>query len=109
MKIAHTLARGVEFRYDGNPELGTSIEFGDGYTCNMTVEEYSALRNAFPQGSIVRVGASRTNPPEASLGAWLKANIHEQRSIASYVAAILVDAQWAYQIDTKTICFNYAR
>lgn len=106
MQLAHTLARGVEFRYDGNLAQGTTIEFGQGRTCNVSREEYNLLRTAFVKGAVVSVGASHTNPPADSLGAWLRDNIHEQRGIASYVAAILVAEGCAAKLNSTTIRFN---
>lgn len=106
MPNGFTLAKGVEFFYEGTPSEGTTIEFGMNCTCEVSGNEYSLLRTAFPPGAVVPVGASRDNPPAGSLGAWLRDNIREKRAVASYVAAILVAAGWASRENSRTIRFK---
>lgn len=106
MPVVFTIARGVEFSYEGSPLHGTTIHFGANRTCEVGGNEYRLLRDAFPAGTLVTVGASRDNPPEGSLGAWLRDNICEKRAIASYVAAILVAERWAVIENTRSIRFH---
>lgn len=75
-------------------------------TCEVSGNEYHSLRAAFHPATLVAVGASHHNPPEGSLGAWLRDNIGEQRAIASYVAAILVAEGWAVIANSRTIRFT---
>lgn len=101
---SETLGQGVEFSYTGTPETGTDLYFGDGRKVSVSAAKYVALR-AYFRDMRVAIGASRTNPPVGSLGAWLRENLSNLPAIASYVAPILTDAGWARSINNRTIEF----
>lgn len=99
-----TLGRGAPYSYTGTPARGTHLTFGDDRNAHVSAAEYAALRAHF-LGMRVAIGASRTDPPEGSLGAWLQANLPGLPAIASYVAPILIEAGWATKVDNRTIQF----
>lgn len=101
---SETLGQGVEFSYTGTPETGTDLHFGDGQKVSVSAAEYAALRAHF-RGMQVPIGASRTDPPVGSLGAWLRENLSNRPVIASYVAPILIDSGWGRRINNRTIEF----
>lgn len=103
-RSSKTLGQGAEFSYTGTPATGTELNFGDDRKASVSAAEYASLRADF-RGMQVAIGASRTNPPIGSLGAWLKENLSNLPAIASYVAPILIDAGWARKIDKRTIEF----
>lgn len=101
---SETLGQGVKFSYTGTPETGTDLHFGDGQKTSVSAAEYAELRAHF-RGMQVPIGASRTDPPVGSLGAWLMENLSNRPVIASYVAPILIDSGWARRIKNRTIEF----
>jgi len=70
----------------------------------VTAEAYISLRHHFI-GRIVNIGTSRTEPPEGSLGKWLKANV-TQAAIACYVGPILVVEEYAKRVGKHEICIE---
>jgi hypothetical protein len=100
----HTLAKRVSFEYDGSMETGFHITMGEKSRATVTAETLARLMTHFrEQPAPVEVGASRTNPPAGSLGAWLIAN-HPGAQVASYLAAILVAEKQAV-VSGKKLAF----
>lgn len=81
------------FSYTGTVSSGTEIFFGNGGHVTVTGAQYNALRKHFLK-RIVSVGTSRTDHEEDSIGRWLKENVCSV-AIASYVAALLIEEQYA--------------
>jgi hypothetical protein len=91
MPALRTLARGSLFHYDGTFTDGFSIHMGRGHRAVVTANTLEQLIAHFSrQPHPVPIGASRTQPPEGSLGAWLIAHRSGASQVASYLAAILV-------------------
>ncbi len=90
-----TWAGRSDFKYSGSVETGTEIFYGKNnrYKATVTQEQYRALLQKFIR-RVVPVGTSRTNPPQESLGFWLKENV-TKTAIASYVAPILIHEGYA--------------
>lgn len=82
-----------EFEYDGSVSEGTSLYYGTEQESYISSGQYSALLQHF-QGRTVKCGTSRTNPPRDSVGEWLQKNVQD-RSLASYVCAILIAEGYA--------------
>lgn len=62
-----TLARGIEFSYEGSILQGTTIYFGKGNKIFIQRESYQLLIEHF-KGMKVRIGTLRTNPPLVARG-----------------------------------------
>lgn len=91
------------FEYVGSIESGTKITYGtkNKYNTKVTSQQYEDLRKHF-LNRIVSVGTSRTSPEDDSIGNWLKENV-DKRAIASYVAAILLEQDYAERIEKNHI------
>lgn len=78
-----------EFKY---AEIGGEIQFfcGTGFSHKYTIEfqEYTMALVQF-SGQEVKIGTSRTEPPEGSIGAWLKTNFRKS-GIMSYLGPFLI-------------------
>jgi hypothetical protein len=103
MQRLHTWSGKRNFTYSGTPRVGTHIVFGSQRTAIICSHQYAAMREEF-RGRIVPVGTSRTNPPNDSLGAWLRDNV-SRTALASYVAPILVRAGWAQRESNHELRF----
>lgn len=82
-----TLAREVEFSYEGSIFQGTAIYFGKGYKIFIKKESYTLLIDHF-KGMKVKIGTSRTTSPSGSMGDWLKKNL--TKIAVAYIVPILV-------------------
>jgi hypothetical protein len=89
MPALDTWAGRSTFDLTGNLATGTTITYGKGWTVQVSAAQYAALLAAFPAGTIVDAGTSRTNPPIGSLGAWLQVHI-SKTATASYIGPILL-------------------
>ena len=94
-KVLPTWAGESKFRYDGSVTSGTEIEYGDhfGHKVRIPAEAYANLLRHF-SGREVKIGTSRTVPPDGSVGGWLKANA-SKTALASYVGPILIEEGYA--------------
>jgi hypothetical protein len=111
MRTLNTWGHQTVFRYEGSVDTGTEIEFGPGAAIvgheghHATVSDYCNLLAHF-SGHTVPVGASHDNPPANSLGAWLVANVN-RTALASYVAPILVQEQYADRIGGNDLVIRF--
>lgn len=98
MQQVKTWAEKSEFRYEGSVKEGVVIHYGNdfAYTAKVSAEQFQRLLTHF-RGRTVPLGTSRTNPPEDSVGAWLKENV-TKTAIASYVGPILIKEGYAEKI-----------
>ena len=87
--ILRTWSGSSEFQYYGSVSDGTRIEYGRGFAHKALVSDaqYRALLEHFCKKE-VPIGTSHDNPPNGSVGAWLKGFV-TQTGIASYVGPIL--------------------
>lgn len=95
-KILSTWGGGKElFTYGGSVKTGTIIGYGDGFKsrAKVTASQYEEILHQFA-GKEVRVGTSIDNPPQGSVGEWIKANINKS-GLMSYIGAILVHEGFA--------------
>ncbi|MGX8795213.1 hypothetical protein ACR6HW_03810 [Fusibacter sp. JL298sf-3] len=78
------------FTYIGNVHEGTTLFYGKNHRQKtiVTKADYRKLMAHF-QGQTVRIGTSRTTPPQGSVGEWLIAQV-TKTAIASYVGPILI-------------------
>jgi hypothetical protein len=104
MNELKTLSKGKAFKYEGSIKTGTTIHFGDGRKVVVRSTEWTALLKEF-NGRLIRIGASRTNPPKGSLGEWLIKNVTKQ-AIASYLAPILIREGFAKQEGIYKLTFS---
>jgi hypothetical protein len=97
VKILSTWGKRSKFSYGGNVKKGTRILFGKGrWEEYVSAKHYQNLLDHF-RNKTVPCGTSRDNPPEGSLGEWLKQNV-TKRAIASYVGSILIHEGYATKI-----------
>ena len=93
-----------KFTYQGSLEEGIIIFFGKNQKAELDSEQFKGLLYNFG-GKRVAVGASHTNPPEGSLGEWLKINVTKV-AIASYVVPVLIHEGYAQKVDNYRIKFS---
>jgi hypothetical protein len=94
MKTLSTWSGKTTFEYQGSIKDGATIIFGNKRSkIKVTKDKFIDLLKNFSNQTI-NVGTSKTDPPEGSLGAWLKENV-TKIAIASYVAPILIEEEYA--------------
>lgn len=86
-----------KFRYDGCVKLGTRIFFGRNSCIKVGKTQYENLIKEY-SGMTIKVGTSRTKPPQNSLGQWLQRNV-TKTAIASYVSVILTEEGYAKKVE----------
>jgi hypothetical protein len=97
-----TWAGRSKFEYSGSVKSGTDIYYGKDFRYHELIssDKYQMLLDHF-RSRTVSIGTSRTNPPNKSLGEWLKANV-SRTALASYVGPILIHEEHAKRIDTQS-------
>jgi hypothetical protein len=105
MKKLKTLARGSSFNYEGSLERGLTLHYGatNQFHLHVSKENCSQLIDQF-KGKRVVIGTSRDNPPQGSMGEWLKNNV-SKTAISSYMAPILIEEGYAKGIDKQELQF----
>lgn len=99
-----TLGRSAEFTYEGSVSAGLRLTYGPSRTSTrVTAEALRQLLDHFNQiDGPVEIGASRTNSPPGSLGAWWKEH-QPGPQLASYLAAVLVAQGYAQVAGTRLV------
>ena len=88
MRIRLSTSAGLsKFEFEGSVSEGTHIYYGNGHESTVTKDQYERLLSHF-KGKTVKIGTSRCNTPQGSLGEWINKNI-QYRSLASYIVPIL--------------------
>jgi hypothetical protein len=86
--LLQTWAKRSQFTYAGSVLTGTEITYGSGSKATVSDRQYSSMLAYFSKKE-VPVGTSRNDPPEGSLGQWLRGKV-TPTAIAPYVGPILV-------------------
>lgn len=103
MMTLKTRAKAAEFSYERTADGRIRIEYGNHREISISAKDYDRLVKAF-SGQQVSLGASRTNPPQGSVGEWLQQNV-TKTAIASYIGAILVHEKRGIWVDDFTLQF----
>ncbi len=85
-----------KFSYEGAVSTGTRIHYGSKWQAWVSREDYAALTGHF-HGKTVKMGTSRTDPQEGSVGEWLQEHVTPV-AIASYVGPILLAEGYAERV-----------
>jgi hypothetical protein len=90
-----TWAARKTFQYEGSVKQGTWIYCGTNfqYSYEVPADQYASMLTKF-SGQEVRIGTSRTDPPDGSLGKWLTEQF-EQYGMTSYIGPILISEGYA--------------
>jgi hypothetical protein len=94
-----------KFEFEGSISGGTQLYYGVGQKTTVTKEQYQRLLSEF-KGRTVKIGTSRCETPEGSLGEWINDNI-QRRSLASYIVPILEKEGYVtHGLEKGTIIFK---
>lgn len=107
--VLPTWAGRSHFTYTGSVAEGVQLEYGGERRrkASVSADQFRALLKHF-RGRTVPIGTSRTDPPEESLGAWLRQHVMKI-PLASYVGPILIHDGYAERAPQSEIRFLSGR
>ena len=93
------------FYYHGSVKTGTTVHYGSDFKffIETTADEYKKMIQQF-KGKTVNAGTSKSDPPEGSLGKWIKDSI-SPNALPSYLAPILIKEKYAKKKGKSEITF----
>ena len=110
-RVAYTLARNKEFKYDGSVKSGVTLNYSGKPFIKPTF--FSKMRRYFA-GKTIKGGFSMTDPPVCGLGYWVKnqsSNLNERNLTprhAAHIAAIMVKEKYiTYFLKGNTVYLTF--
>lgn len=104
-----TWAGRSQFTYTGSVAEGATVEHGGERRrkVDVSADQFRALLKHF-RGRTVPIGTSRVDPPEGSLGEWLRQHV-TKTALASYVGPVLIAEGYAERASRSEIRFLSGR
>ena len=94
-RVLQTWSGRSEFKYVGTVSSGVRISCGQGFSHDYEMSA-TELRKALTEfsGREVKIGTSRTAPPDGSIGDWVR-KAFRKGGIMSYIGPILIEEGYA--------------